>query len=170
DGKAKFACKRITYDKPSKENGFIKGDVTGSQKAVGLFIDNHASSLFLCEAPIDAMSLMTLFDLHKVDFNKYSYLAQGGVAMNALKYHLPHQPGINRIYLCYDNDDAGYIARSNAKELLHELGYKGQVIDKPPHNKDWNEDLKKLSSTFSQSKQNELSLEKSNQTLQIMKR
>lgn len=153
DGKPGFACRRITYDKPSKEGGFVKGDVVGSKKSVGMMIDNHSSTLFLCEAPIDAMSLMTLLELHKLDFRKYSYLAQGGVYLGAVKYHLEHQPGINKIYLCYDNDDAGHKARGDAKALLKEIGFKGQVIDKPPHSNDWNDDLKAISKTITQEQQ-----------------
>lgn len=148
DGKAKFACRRITYDKPKKEGGFLKGDIKGSTKNIGLMIDNHSPVLFLCEAPIDAMSLMTLFELHNMDFNKYSYLAQGGVYLGAVQYHLENQPGIRKIYLCYDNDNAGVAACSAARQLLKDIGYTGQVVDKPPHNKDWNDDLKNISNTI----------------------
>lgn len=130
------------------EEPFVRGDIEGSNKNVGLFINNSSASLLVCEAPIDAMSLMTLLEHHKVTPEKYSYLAQGGVCLNSLEYHIKHQPGINTVYLCYDNDDAGHKARGQSRELLKKLGFDGKIIDKPPHNKDWNDDLRAVNTTI----------------------
>lgn len=149
NGKAKFGCKRITITEPKKTaNGkdpFVRGDLLGSKKHIGMFVDNKSNSLFVAEAPIDAMSIMTLFKLHNMDFTKYNYLAQAGTnGISSLIYHMEHQPGINKIYLCYDNDGAGEIARQNARKELKKLGFQGKVINKIPTLNDWNDDLKSL--------------------------
>ncbi|MEG0020646.1 MAG: toprim domain-containing protein, partial [Oscillospiraceae bacterium] len=127
---------------------FLRGDIEGSSKEVGLFINNNSASLLVCEAPIDAMSLMSLLEHHKVAPEKYSYLAQGGVCLNSLEYHIKRQPKINTVYLCYDNDAAGHSARAQSRELLKSLGFSGKIIDKPPHNKDWNDDLMAINTTI----------------------
>lgn len=132
----------------SIEEPFVRGDIEGSNKEVGLFINNNSTSLLICEAPIDVMSLMTLLEHHKVNPEKYSYLAQSGVCLNALEYHIKKQPLINTVYLCYDNDEAGHTARGASRELLHTLGFIGKIIDKPPHNKDWNDDLRAINKTM----------------------
>lgn len=132
---------------------FTRGDITGSDKKIGWFVNNNSNSLLACEAPIDAMSLMTLLEYHNVNPKRYSYLAQSGVCTKSLEYHLSKNPKIDTVYLCYDNDEAGHKARRQTRELLKSLGFDGRIIDKPPHSKDWNEDLQGINITFEKKKQ-----------------
>lgn len=142
----KYASKRTTISnqklKPDGTKYFSKGDVSGSSKDVGFYVNNNSDKLFLSEAPIDSMSLMSILKLHNVDFKKYNYLAGGGTSMKSLEYHIKDNTSINKIYLSYDNDEAGDNARAKARALLLSIGFEGLIIDKPPHNKDFNEDLK----------------------------
>ena len=117
-------------------------DLPGSKKT-GWFVNHNSPSLFVAEAPIDVLSIMTLLKLGRKDYEAYSYLAQGGSgAVSVLPLCLRQNPGINRIYLCYDNDDAGRVATKEARRLLKESNFKGMVIDKVPLQNDFNDDLK----------------------------
>ena len=125
-----------------------RGDVSGSKKAVGfhfgLYTENPPTKLFVCEAPIDAMSVASILINHRWSIDKYGFLSLGGTATTALEFHLKQNPQIDTIYLCQDNDDAGNYSRLKAHEKLRELGFEGKIVDKPPTQKDFNEDLLKL--------------------------
>ena len=138
DGAPGFATKRST-----STTYVYRGDVPGSKKEVGFFVNNEAPALFVVEAPIDALSIMDLLRSNGRDPKDFSYLALGGVTDKALRYHLtgPEHEKIKKIYLATDNDKAGNEARKELRETLRELGFSGQVLDKLPIKKDWNEDL-----------------------------
>lgn len=123
-----------------------RGDCKGSRKAVGWYVNNQAATLFVCEAPIDAMSIMTLCQRNALNPQRFDFLALGGVSDAAVTYHLTGEGGkrISTIYLATDNDEAGNKARSALRKTLIERGFKGKILDKPPLRKDWNEDLKAL--------------------------
>ena len=125
-----------------------RGDVSGSKKAVGfhfgLYTDNPPKKLFVCEAPIDAMSVASILINYNRTIDKYGFLSLGGTSTSALEFHLKQNPQIDTIYLCQDNDDAGNYSRLKAHEKLRELGFEGKIVDKPPTQKDFNEDLLKL--------------------------
>ena len=148
DNEPKYASKRSTVSNDYKSQSssiFSKADVPRSNKKVGFFVDNKSPTLILCEAPIDAMSIMSITQLHDVDYKKYSYLAQGGTSMASVNYHLDNNPNVTKVYLAYDNDEAGDNARFKARALLKQRGFNDkQIIDKPPHNNDFNDDLKKI--------------------------
>ncbi|MEG1448969.1 MAG: DUF3991 and TOPRIM domain-containing protein, partial [Oscillospiraceae bacterium] len=135
---------------------YKRGDILGSKKSIGMFIDNKSPTLFVTEAPIDAMSLMTFFNRDKCfNINDNSYLVQAGTnGIDALIYHIQHQPNINKIYLCYDNDHAGDLARQNARSELQKIGYKGAVLDKIPIGNDFNDDLRKSTENVTKQQQN----------------
>lgn len=136
DNEPKYASLRSTGSKK------FMIDVEGSIKKIGWFVDNRSKSLFVSEAPIDSMSLMSLLLLGGKDYSKYNYLAQGGAGnLKSLEYHLKHNPETNKIYLAYDNDEAGQKATQRATALLKSLGYAGQIIVKLPISKDFNDDL-----------------------------
>lgn len=141
DGKPAFATKRSTMTRVS-----YRGDAAGSRKDVSFFVNNKAPALFVTEAPIDAMSIMTLLLANGRDPTDFSYLALCGVADKALVYHMsrPENQSICRIYLATDHDDAGNTARQTLRKSLLNLGYEGQIIDKIPTEKDWNEDLVRI--------------------------
>lgn len=137
EGKPGYAARRSTLT-----GSQFKGDVGGSDKNVAFFLDNGADAMFVCEAPIDALSIMTLLYENGGDPKKYDFLALGGVSGKALFTHLETRH--RKIYLCTDNDPAGNLARMNLRKALDENGYTGRVMDKPPHGKDFNEDLQTL--------------------------
>lgn len=138
DNNAAYAMRRGTLTDKA-----FKGDISGSRKEVGLFVNNGATSLFVTESAIDSMSIMTMLDMNGRDYKKYNYLSLGGVSSNALLYHLPDS-GINRIYLALDNDEVGREGKAHIREALKRTGYDGTVIDKTPVKKDFNQDLKKI--------------------------
>lgn len=135
----------------------FKGDCKGSNKEVGLLVKNGSTSLFVSEAVIDSMSLMTILHENQKDFKQYDYLALGGTSTLSLDYHLENNK-YNKIYICTDNDSSGFEARENIKKLLTEKGFDGKIFDKIPKNKDFNDDLlesKNKAININQSLQNE---------------
>ncbi len=147
DGKPAFASMRGTVTGIQ-----YRGDATGSRKEVGFYINNQSPALFVVESPIDAMSIMTMLELNKINPAKYSYLSLGGVSDKALLYHLarPENKGIARIYLATDNDQAGNAARVQLRKALELSGYPGKILDKVPTNKDWNDDLTRMQNPIRQ--------------------
>lgn len=133
-----YAFKRSTT--PPNFKYQFKGDLKGSNKEVGLLVKNSSTSLFVSEAVIDSLSIMTILHHNNKDFNAYDYLALGGTSTKALEYHLADN-NYSKIYICTDNDKPGFEARDNIKKLLHQLNFKGQVFNKVPKNKDFNNDL-----------------------------
>lgn len=126
-----------------------RGDVSGSHKEVGFYFNLYGqhspTKLFVCESPIDAMSVASMLIHYKIPLDTYGFISLGGTSLNALEYHLKQNPQIQTVYLCQDNDDAGNHSRLQAHSVLEKLEYTGQIVDKPPVSKDFNEDLKKLS-------------------------
>lgn len=130
DGAYKYGAKRGT-----NSDVVFRGDIAGSQKKIGFtynVVGCTPKSLFVVEAPIDAMSIMSLLKHYGKDYNQYGYLSLGGCSDVALEYHVKHQPQLKNIYLSQDNDAAGDESRKLCKEKLAELGFSGQAIDKPP--------------------------------------
>lgn len=134
-----FACVRGTLTDKQ-----YRGDCPGSDKAVGWYINNKASTLVITEAPIDAMSFMTMLKANGFDHHKYNYHALGGTATIAIEKTLERGGlnGIQKVYLATDNDEAGSKARSELRALFNRFKFQGKVIDKAPIAKDWNDDLK----------------------------
>ena len=123
----------------------FRKDVMGSKKEIGfhfnLYREPPPSKLFVCEAPIDAMSIASALMHYRVGLEPYGFLSLGGVSLNALEYHLKHSPQIKTIYLCQDNDEAGNQSRQAAVDYLVKNGFEGKIVEKPPICKDFNEDL-----------------------------
>lgn len=164
DGTAKYGFKRGTATTATP----YKRELAGSNelnKQIGWFINNNSNKLFVNEACIDSMSIMSILHRSGVDFNKYSYLPLGGTYINCLKYHLiqPQNAHINCIYLATDNDEAGANCRSKIKKMLKSIGFKGKVIEKVPCGKDWNDDLISIKNNKQNLKNNHA---QQNQTIQ----
>ncbi|MEG0017239.1 MAG: toprim domain-containing protein [Hydrogenoanaerobacterium sp.] len=137
DKKAKFACVRSTGEKKFGQ------DLEGSDKKIGWLVNENKPAVFLCEAPIDAMSIMTMLELAKKDYNKYSFLATSGNPKNEmLRYHLENNQKLKTIYFCYDNDTAGNNMAKKLADKCKEAGFNGQLIRKLPIKNDFNDDLK----------------------------
>lgn len=147
-----FACARGTSTFREKP---FRRDFENSRKEVGWYVDNQAARLFVCEAPIDAMSLMTLLKQNKMDYRQFDYLAVSGMCYQALPYHLerPGRHQLKTIYLATDNDEKGHEMRKGYREQLLQLGFSGKIIDKVPLDKDWNKDLCNLRDVRQNAKQ-----------------
>lgn len=140
DSNPAFACARGTSTYREKP---FRRDMENSRKEVAFYVNNQASRLFVCEAPIDAMSLMTMLKQNKIDYRKFDYLAVSGMCYDTLPYHLERlgMEQVKTIYLAPDNDEKGEMMRKGYREQLLELGFPGKIIDKVPLSKDWNKDL-----------------------------
>ena len=105
--------------------------------------DSNSNRVFLFESPIDMLSYISNMEQKGVDWKKDNFIATGGVNFGALEKFIDLNQNISNIYLCHDNDKAGHMARLKIISTLTEKGYKGKFVNHIPHNKDWNEDLKK---------------------------
>lgn len=133
NGIARHASVRST----NTQGKAFKQDVAGSQKAYSFSITGTSGTLNVFEAPIDALSYMSLQKLYGRDTND-SYLSLGGVENKALERFLADNKGIERIRVCTDHDEAG----ENAVVRIYEkYGQDYKVTRHRPTNKDFNADL-----------------------------
>lgn len=110
-------------------------DVAGSDKSYGFGYQGTGAQLCVFEAPIDLLSFINLFSK---DWKTRSYLSLGGVAYKALERYLVEHPGISRVYLCLDSDQAGEEACMRIAKAMPD----GLTITRmKPKLKDWNEVL-----------------------------
>lgn len=115
-----------------------RGDVKNSDKAFPFSYEGSSKTVCIFESPIDLMSYLTLLKYHDVETFEHHMISLGGVANRALDYYLKLYPGINRIMLCLDNDEAGHFTCQQFHEKYHE-NYK--ILRHSPTGKDFNEDL-----------------------------
>lgn len=94
--------------------------------------------LYVLEAPIDMLSLISLYPLN---WQEHSYVALCGTAEHAMLWMLEQYPHLQRVALCLDHDEAGIEAIGRLTEILRENGHE-QAVPLLPEYKDWNEDLK----------------------------
>lgn len=125
-------------------------------KGIGIFINNHAKSLVISEAAVDALSVMSLMQEKGNDFNRHSHLAMCGNNLASVKYWLPKMSP-SQIITATDNDRAGDNFRKSIREIAENLAPDAKVYDRVPANKDFNDDLKQLKGIgrFAREKQNE---------------
>lgn len=149
--KEKMPCFGFIRGTSSKKA--FKGVCVGSDFSKGLYIGNNSQSLFVSEAVIDNLSLMTMLKLHGDNYKNYDYLATCGPSMKGLLSQVASREELRTIYLAFDNDIAGNKFRLTAREKLIEQGFAGQIIDKIPQDKDWNLDLIFLRKTMQMEKE-----------------
>lgn len=141
--KTEYACLRGTLS--SRQ---YRGEAHGSKKDIGfyfnLYTETPPTKLFVCESPIDAMSVASMLLNYNRPIAPYAFLSLGGTSLNALEFHIQKNPQIDTVYLCQDRDDAGNHSRLSAHTKLREWGFQGKIVDKPPIHKDFNEDLLQL--------------------------
>ena len=141
DQKPTFATKHTTLTYSN-----WKRDVAGSDQKTGWYVDNKSDTLYVTEAPIDAMSLMTIRNQSKKEFNNVNYLATTGTGkLNVLMRCLEENPNIKHVVLAFDTDAAGELASSRAVQMIHQK-YKDQIElyrYRPPEGKDVNEYLQR---------------------------
>jgi len=148
DGKSKYCAVRGTFDKEGKS---FRMDVTNSDKAYPFVLEGKSDTVFVCEAPIDAMSHATLEKHHRLDWKADSRISLGCLSDNALQTYLTYHTDIRKIIFCLDNDynaklkdgspapNYGQEAAHKFYEKYEKLGY--QVGIQTPQFKDFNQDL-----------------------------
>lgn len=111
-------------------------DIEGSDKHYYFRHMGNGKSVYVFESPIDMLSYISM---NKENWQESSYVALGGVAIDALENVLNTNPGIKKVYLCFDNDKAGNEAVERIGKVLdeNEMGWDRLT----PTLKDWNEDL-----------------------------
>ena len=98
-GVAKYCNKRGTSDVQ------FRGDVTGSDKRFGFYIEGKSHILKVFESPIDAISHANLAYIATKQWNKDTRLSLGGLSDKALVQHLADNPDkYDEIWFCLDND------------------------------------------------------------------
>lgn len=116
DGKEIFGTRRSTWS-----HSHWRRDVAGSDQSSGWYVDNKSDTLYVTEAPIDALSIMTLRKDAGKDPMDVSYLATTGTGkLNVLTRRLKENPNIQHLVLAFDNDDAGNLAAKRAARILQE--------------------------------------------------
>lgn len=137
-GSAKFCNKRGSNTKSD-----FKQDMPGSDYEHGFFIDNGSNTLVVTEAVIDCMSVMSIMEDSGKRINKYSYVSlSGNCKWEAVGNILKENPCINTVVLSCDNDEKGFMAMDNIKELIKaEYPSVNYEYFLPKTEKDWNEQL-----------------------------
>ncbi len=115
NGKSAFATRHT-----SLTGSTFKRDVAGSRQDIGWLAGNtKAQKLYVCEAPIDALSIMTLMKHQQKPLEKFAYLATCGTGKDkALYARLRENPQIREVVLANDRDEAGQKANQHIYETL----------------------------------------------------
>lgn len=142
DGTPSFATKRSTATTSN-----FRGDVAGSNQHIGWLLRSPSKLLYVCEAPIDALSIATILKKKGLDFRRASYLATCGTQKieKTLTYWLPHLPQIKKVIFLNDNDRAGTVANQNGIALIKKSFPQITTAVFSPRNNDINKDLCNLS-------------------------
>lgn len=138
-GQAVYATRHTTLTESS-----FKCDVAASRQDVGWMVRNgQAEKLYVCEAPIDALSIMTLLKQQGKSIAKASFLATCGTCKDAALYaRLRANPQIKEVSLANDNDKYGQKANKKIYRALQKDFPGIQVKLCTPHTgKDINECL-----------------------------
>jgi len=135
-GRTRYAATRSTL------SGF-KGDAEGSDKKYCFVLpsdDPDCSTAAIFEAPIDALSHLSMcIQGYIPQFNGWR-LSLGGTSMLGLHQFLENHPKVNHCIICADNDEAG--EKLSAK--IAELSSIATERLLPPHGNDWNDALQAL--------------------------
>jgi hypothetical protein len=116
DGKEIFGTRRSTLS-----NSKWRRDVAGSDQSSGWYVDNKADTLYVAEAPIDALSIMTLRKQMGKDPKNVNYLATTGTGkLNVITRRLHENPDIKHVVIAFDNDSAGNLAAERAARMIQE--------------------------------------------------
>lgn len=102
-GIARFASLRGTGDALHRP---FKGDVAGSDKRYPFCVEGCTGTIFVFEAAIDLLSLMTL----QIDAGQevnHHYISLSGVSLLGLAGYLDRHPAITDIICCTDYDEDG---------------------------------------------------------------
>lgn len=114
DGERDFANHHTTL--PSSK---FKGDISGSNEKTGWYVENNSDKLYVTEAPIDAMSLMSVKRMDGENPDDVNYLATCSTAkLNILYNRLIDSPNIKTVVFAMDKDDPGQKAIQTAVNTI----------------------------------------------------
>ncbi len=116
----------------------FRGNVDGSEPQYSFHWYGSSDRCYVFEAPIDMLSYITL---HPHNWQQHSYVALCGTSPIAVQYYLQQNTQIKQVYLCLDQDQAGYKAADRISEMLEDEFQLLPAI-KTIEYKDWNERLK----------------------------
>lgn len=126
-------------------------DGTGSNKKYGFSHVGKSERIFVFEAAIDMLSFISLYKMNGGEnWQQDSYLALGGVSDKALLKHLELYTPIRKVSLALDNDDTGLNAMQRITDTLSPRYNVSTIL--PSIGKDWNDELKAISSSLTQGK------------------
>ena len=131
DGNPRHAHLRGTVS----SNAF-KGNVSGSKPEYSFHWNGTSDKLFLFEAPIDMLSFISM---RKDNWQSHTYVASCSVSDRVLFQCLKDNSNIKKVYLCFDNDEAGQTANKLIADKLNKINIQNEILI--PKQKDWNEDL-----------------------------
>ena len=114
DGERDFANHHTTL--PGSK---YKGDIGGSNEETGWYVANNSDKLYVSEAPIDAMSLMSVKRMDGENPDSANYLATCSTAkLNILYNRLTDDPNIKTVVFAMDKDDPGQKAIQTAVNTI----------------------------------------------------
>lgn len=127
---------RHAHKRGTATNNPYKGNVAGSQPEYSFHFNGTSDRFYLFEAPIDMLSFISMY---KDNWQQHSYGASCSVSDRVLFQCLKDNPNIKKVYLCFDNDQAGQTANKRIAEKLKSMNIQNEILI--PTHKDWNEDL-----------------------------
>ena len=132
DGTPRHAHRRAAYS----DSGF-KCTVAGSNPEYSFHHIGTSKKIFVFEAPIDMLSFISMYP---DQWQEDSYVALCSVSPRAL-FHMLSERDYSEVFLCLDNDDAGFTASQRITAQIRDAGLHCNVSMLTPQHKDWNEDL-----------------------------
>ena len=138
-GKDEHGVVRHAHKRSTRDLGkTFRINVEGSDPRYSFHWSGTSGRLYVCEAPIDLLSFLTLYPR---EWQAHSYVALCGVGEQAMLWMLDQGPQIQQVLLCLDHDKAGIEATGRLTDILNDRG--GVTVSVlQPEQKDWNEDLK----------------------------
>lgn len=145
-------CVWVTHDDKGNPN-FASLRSTGSKKFAldvrgcdydeCFYINHNSNTLFVTEAIIDQMSLMSKMVNSEKTYKDVNWLSINGTnKIKAIFNHLDKDVSINKLFLAFDNDEAGREASNLVIHHLNQTGWEGSVqMFRPYIGKDWNQYL-----------------------------
>lgn len=133
---ANFACIKGT-------NTYVPytGDVRGCDYRYGWFVDNRSNRLYVTEAPIDAMSKMTLLQKSNRDYHDFDYLSLTGTGKWEMISTYLQRKNYKEVVIGTDADQYGKECAEKIKDAIQKENTDIKVIlDLPKIKKDWNEE------------------------------
>lgn len=112
-----------------------KGNVPNSQPEYSFHWTGTSKYFYLFEAPIDMLSFISM---HKTNWKNHSYAASCSVSDRVLFQCLKDNPNIEKVYICFDNDEPGQAAANRIITKLSQMKIQSEIL--APIHKDWNED------------------------------